>query len=90
MSRYEARERSYLSEQSHLVHLGHYGIQNLTLERPKHYSLGRKHHYIEHGVPLRQGEVDCTLGHNINTVQALYSRVKMFMQFSNFGGSNLN
>ena len=62
-----------MSEQSHLVHLGHYGIQNLTLERPKHYSLGRKHHYIEHEVPIRQGEVDCTIGYIIiiNTVRAV-------------------
>ncbi len=45
MSRYEAGERSYLSEQPHLVDLGHYGVQNLTLERPKHYSLGQEQHY---------------------------------------------
>ena len=30
----EARERAYLSEQAHLVDLGHHSVQNLSFEWP--------------------------------------------------------
>jgi len=37
--RYEAGEGPDLSEQAHLVHLGHHSVQHLPLERPEHDGL---------------------------------------------------